>query len=76
MKFNLIKINELIKFNQGFIGEKNISDDDKIYIRYHGLISNDYDVEYQYDKMGYVDFYPDDLSIFENNEFNFYSKFT
>lgn len=75
MKFNLIKINELIKFNHGFIGEKNISDDDKVFIRYYGLISNDYDLDYQYNKTGYIDFYPEDTTIIETHEFNYFPKF-
>ena len=75
MKFNLIKINELIKFNHGFIGEKNISDDDKVFIRYYGLITNNDDLDCQYNKNGYIDFYPEDNSIIEKHEFHYFPKF-
>jgi signal transduction histidine kinase/CheY-like chemotaxis protein len=75
MKFNLIKINELIKFNHGFIGEKNVSDDDKVFIRYYGLITNNDDLDHQYNKNGYIDFYPEDITMVDKQDFHYFSKF-
>jgi len=75
MKFNLIKINELIKFNHGFIGEKNVSDDDKVFIRYYGLITNNDDLDHQYNKNGYIDFYPEDITMIDKQDFHYFSKF-
>ena len=64
MEFNLSKICELISADYGFIGEKYINEDNKVYFRYHALVGiTDEKILKKYNKNNYVDFYPSDDSI-------------
>jgi len=64
MEFNLIKICELMNVDYGFIGEKYINDDNKIFFRYHALVGiMDEKINKRYNKNSYIDFFPQDDSL-------------